>query len=138
MKKRIAKFLYNLAFKLGYPDVEYMAEDVVNRILDRPIEWINISEMTEEVKRVWSAEAEQLLNNQVFQSLCGKKDGEKITNGMLAKNLMEDTFRFAGNYEAMRDARMIMVGGEKIREYAEDFLLSKEEPPTEDRVHDAV
>lgn len=113
------------------------ATGVINNILKRKIIWTAWKKMSLEGRKAWSLQAEQLLRNPVFVSLCGRViDGEK-TNGELVKNLLESGVRYAEDYEQMKDIRMTINGAELIREMAEEMLY-QEQPETHDDVNAAA
>ena len=123
MKIKIARIFYQIAIKLGYPDRTRCVDDVLNTIISRNTKWMNTDKMPEDARIAWGKEAEGVLNNAVFQSVCGKKDRDgTLTNGEIVKTLMEDAFKYDKDGKTIRDARMIMVGIERVREEIERAL----------------
>lgn len=109
------------------------ATDVVNCILDRPIEWVDWKSLPHEARLHWSNDAQAVLNNPAFISLCGKmKDDARKTNGELVKTLIESGFRYSENLQAMKDVRMTINGIELIRENLEAMLYAEQPTTTED------
>jgi hypothetical protein len=98
------------------------AIELVNSILDRPINWIKWDQMPRQQRKAWSDTALVALNNEALVSLIGtEKDGIK-TNGELIKNLIEHSARYAVEKEEMRDMRMIICGVELVRDKLQEMI----------------
>ena len=106
-------------------------QNFTNRILERPIEWIDMQAMPMEVRTAMSAEARAVLENRAFQSLCGKMGPER-TNGELVKTLIEHIARYAITEQEMMNMRMTINGIELIRGYLEAMLVPKAEESRDD------
>jgi len=133
LKRRIGEFLYKVADSLAPKDViEPTIQYLICKILDRPIRWIDWKSLGKEDKLAWGREAKSVLENRAFKSLCGykKQDGTKI-NGELVKVIMESGFRHSGDYQSLRDARMIICGIERIWEELESMLYEEEKETNE-------
>jgi len=134
MKKYLAAQLDRISeWLLPKEKVESTTFELIERILDRPIEWVRWNELGEDDRRAWGSEARALLDNRAFKSLCGytKPDGTKV-NGELVKVIMETCFRYADDYTKVRDARMIVSGIERIKEEAEGMLFKEHKELTDD------
>lgn len=109
------------------------ATDVVNHILDRPIEWVNWKALPPEARLQWSNDAVAVLRNRAFISLCGRTiDREDKTNGELVKTLIESGFRHSETVEQLRNMRMTINGIELIRENLEKMMYQIDEPTMDD------
>lgn len=114
------------------------ATDVVNRILDRPIEWVDWKSLPEDARLQWSNDARSVLRNRAFISLCGKVvEQANKTNGELVKVLIESGVRYSETVQQMKDIRMTINGIELIRENLEKMLYQVDEP-TMDDIHSAT
>jgi hypothetical protein len=113
------------------------ASKFVDTLLERPIEWIKWEGLPPDQRLYWSNNAQSILSNPVFQSLCGKdQDGIK-TNGELVKQIIENSFRQSSNYDMIKDARMTINGIELIREKLQEMLYSKPNE-THDNIYSAL
>lgn len=98
---------------------------VINQILDRPLEWVEWKELPLDARKQWSNEAVALLNNRVFQSICGKSSlvGGKVSNGEYVKILIENIARHAKSFEETNNARQIILAIDRIKEMVEEMVI---------------
>lgn len=145
----LATVLIQLANKI-YPDVlrgviqevvkEYKVEepkkptarDLVDSILDRPIEWVDWRKLPHDARKNWGGNAKNVLENQAFQAVFGKKENGVLTNGELVKGLIESAIRKSTNWQQVQDVRMTINGIELARELLEEMLFKEVEPMNEE------
>lgn len=158
IRKRLSNFFWSLAEKMDPETVHYQmvnilgannpepvlpevkkptARDVVDAILDRPIEWVDWRELPYEARKNWGGNAKIVLENQAFQAVFGKKDKGVLTNGELVKGLIESAVRKSNNWQQIQDVRMTINGIELARELLEEMLF-KEVVPTTDNINSAI
>jgi hypothetical protein len=109
------------------------SSDLVNAIMERPIEWVNWKALPQQERNAWSQEAQQVLRNRAFISLCGSNE----TNGELVKVLIEHIARYTKNHDETRDMRMTISGIELIRENLE-AMVALQPLPSKDNVHSVI
>ena len=109
----------------------------VTHLLGRPIKWIETDRMEYDQKVYWYNEAQSLLRNKVFQSICGKTEDDQKINGEAVKDLIEHIARSAKTEREMDYWRAKIAGVELIREMAESIIdPTKEE--NKDSINDVI
>lgn len=112
-----------------------LSKEVVDRIVDRPIKWIEWQKMPHDKKVEWYKNAQSVLRNIVFRSLVGSN--EPRINGEIVKNIIEHIARHTENFEQVRDLRMTINGVELIKQYLEE-IPNPEENVTKDEIYKAI
>lgn len=101
------------------------AEAVIEKILNRPLAWVDMTKMDVATRRQWGGHATALLQNPLFQALCGTvgKTKSEETSGELVKDLIEHIAKKSKDHEETRDLRMTINGVELVRERAAAWLF---------------
>ena len=104
---------------------EPTATDVIEKVLKRPIQWVDKSKLDLANRRVWGGHARSLTDNPLFQAICGKigSDPSEDTSGELVKIMIEHIAKHSKNHEETRDLRMCINGIERIREEVNSWLF---------------
>ncbi len=102
------------------------AQNLVQSILGRPINWVNWRALPNSTRKAWRASAKECLNNQAFIALCGKTIDGEVSNGELVKDLLEFAAKDAVSFTQVQDMRMTINGIQLIREKLEEMRF--EEP----------
>lgn len=84
---------------------------LLEKILCRPLNWVDTSNFSENEQRIWHGEAQALLRNPVFVSLCG----DSKSNGEIVKDLIEYIAKNSKNFEEVLYLRAKIAGVELIK-----------------------
>lgn len=106
---------------------EITATAVINRILRRPITWVDKSKLDIPNRKAWSGHARSLIDNPLFQAICGKIGNTEAedTSGELVKIIIEHIAKHSKNHEETRDLRMTINGIERVREEVASWLFNE-------------
>lgn len=94
---------------------------VVEKVLDRGIVWYNAQDSTKEHRRKYYAEAQQILNSDVFNNLI---------NFLIATQCQEQVRQYNPQikYNPIRDVQMMINAFELLREELESITDPEKEP----------
>lgn len=110
------------------------SKDVVNQILNKPLEWTEWRALPEEARKQWGNDALSLLNNRVFQSIFGKSEvlGGANTSGEYVKMCIENIARASSSQIETEQIRSLICGIERIREMIEEMIIVEDKIPVTD------